>query len=112
MFKRPVNEKSVKTFQEGMENCLHEIEHIWLNDGKNKFICGDNITIADLLACCELEQPGSFILLKIVLYITHVKYFFLKVWPDMMCLQNIQSLVSTETEFGAPLENIMKMHIK
>jgi len=58
MFKRPVNEKSVKTFQEGMENCLHEIEHIWLNDGKNKFICGDNITIADLLACCELEQPG------------------------------------------------------
>lgn len=58
MFQKPVNEKSVKTFQDGMENCLREIEQIWLKDGKNKFICGDDITIADLLACCELEQPG------------------------------------------------------
>jgi len=58
MFKTPIDEKAVKKFQDGMENCLQEIEHIWLKDGKNKFICGNEITIADLLACCELEQPG------------------------------------------------------
>jgi len=58
LLKRPVNEKSVQRFQDGMENCLHQIENIWLDGDKKKFICGDNITIADILACCELEQPG------------------------------------------------------
>lgn len=58
MFQRPADEKSVKKFQDGMEKCLHDIEHIWLEDGRKTFITGDNITIADLLACCELEQPG------------------------------------------------------
>jgi len=58
MFQRPADERSVTKFQGLMENCLHEIEHIWLKDGEKKFIAGDKITIADLLACCELEQPG------------------------------------------------------
>jgi len=58
LLKTPVNEKAVTRFHDGMVNCLHEIEHIWLNGDKKPFLCGDNITIADLLACCELEQPG------------------------------------------------------
>lgn len=112
MFQKPVNEKSVKTFQDGMENCLREIEQIWLKDGKNKFICGDDITIADLLACCELEQPGLFLKFKVYLYTAYVKYYYQKVWLGMMCLQNIQSLVSIEKEFAVPLEHIMKLLIK
>jgi len=112
MFQKPVNEKSVKTFQDGMENCLREIEQIWLKDGKNKFICGDDITIADLLACCELEQPGLFLKFKVYLYTAYVKYYYQKVWLGMMCLQNIQSLVSIEKEFEVPLEHIMKLLIK
>ena len=38
---------------------LDAIEKIWLNDGKNKYIAGgDKISVADIMACCELEQPA------------------------------------------------------
>lgn len=58
MFQRPVEEKKVARFQEEMEKCLGVIETVWLDGGKNKFIAGDKISVADILACCELEQPG------------------------------------------------------
>lgn len=61
MFQRPVEEKKVARFQKEMEKCLGEIETIWLDNGNKKFITGDDISIADLLACCELEQPGKHI---------------------------------------------------
>lgn len=59
MFQRPVEEKKVARFQKEMEKCLGEIETVWLDGGNKKFIMGDKISIADLLACCELEQPGT-----------------------------------------------------
>lgn len=59
LLNRPVNEKAVARFLKGMENCLSEIENIWLDRGKKQFIAGDKISVADLLACCELEQPGK-----------------------------------------------------
>ena len=38
---------------------LDAIEKIWLKDGKNKYIAGgDKISVADILVCCELEQPA------------------------------------------------------
>lgn len=58
MFQRPVEEEKVARFKKEMEKCLTEIETIWLDGGKKKFITGNEITIADILACCELEQPG------------------------------------------------------
>nr|QBM06408.1 glutathione S-transferase theta [Daphnia magna] len=58
MFNRPVEEKKVARFQKEMEKCLEVIENIWLDHGKKDFITGPNISVADLLACCELEQPG------------------------------------------------------
>nr|QNM80618.1 glutathione S-transferase theta [Daphnia pulex] len=58
MLQKPVDEKKVARFQKEMEKCLSEIENIWLDSGKKNFITGDKISIADLLACCELEQPG------------------------------------------------------
>jgi glutathione S-transferase len=59
MLQKPVDEKKVARFQKEMEKCLSEIENIWLDSGKKNFIIGDKISIADLLACCELEQPGN-----------------------------------------------------
>lgn len=58
MFQKPVDEKKVARFQKEMEKCLNEIENVWLDCGRKDFITGDKISIADLLACCELEQPG------------------------------------------------------
>lgn len=76
LLKTPVNEKAVTRFHDGMVNCLHEIEHIWLNGDKKPFLCGDNITIADLLACCELEQPGWIPIFKCDLFTANI--FILK----------------------------------
>ena len=58
MFQKTPDEKKIARFQKEMEKCLGEIETVWLDGGKKKFIIGDELTIADLLACCELEQPG------------------------------------------------------
>jgi len=67
MLQKPVDEKKVARFQKEMEKCLSEIENIWLESGKKKFITGDKISIADLLACCELEQPGNQVNFSIVI---------------------------------------------
>ncbi|XP_027220725.2 glutathione S-transferase theta-1 isoform X1 [Penaeus vannamei] len=56
MLGMPVNEKKVAEFKERMETVLDQLETIWLKD--RPFIAGDHITIADLLAACELEQPS------------------------------------------------------
>lgn len=41
-----------------MEVC-DKINDIWLKDGK-KYVAGDNITVADLLAITELDQLSEF----------------------------------------------------
>ncbi len=43
------------TFQALLEKTLDFIETVYLKD--RDYICGDDITIADLLAVCELMQP-------------------------------------------------------
>ena len=58
MTQQPPNEKSVARFQHGMEKVLDDIEEIWLESGQKKYICGDKISVADIVACCELEQPS------------------------------------------------------
>merc|ERR1719167_45313 len=50
------NPKKVAEFQERMETVLDQFETIWLKD--QPFIAGNHVTIADLLATCELEQPS------------------------------------------------------
>lgn len=54
----PPNPEKLKSYQNRMEVCLDEIEEIWLE--KNKFLTGDDITIADILGACELEQPSKY----------------------------------------------------
>lgn len=37
---------------------LDKFENVWLENGNKDFLCGDQISVADIMACCELEQPS------------------------------------------------------
>lgn len=52
----PVNEDNLKTFGKQLDDVLGVIENIWLKE--NPFIAGKELSVADLLATTELEQPG------------------------------------------------------
>jgi len=51
-----VNQKRAAFFENGLEGVLDTMETIWLKD--NPYIAGKELSIADLLAVTELEQPG------------------------------------------------------
>uniref|UniRef100_A0A1B6CIJ9 GST C-terminal domain-containing protein n=1 Tax=Clastoptera arizonana TaxID=38151 RepID=A0A1B6CIJ9_9HEMI len=51
----PPKQSLLDIYFKGMEDTCDIIENIWLK-GKN-FLCGDEISIADLIGICELEQP-------------------------------------------------------
>jgi len=55
--RKPANEKSVAKALKDMEACLGTVEQVWLQGGNKKYIAGDKISVADILACCEMEQP-------------------------------------------------------
>ena len=55
---QPPKESSVARFQKGMEKNLEQIENVWLENGNKKYLCGDKISVADIVALCELEQPS------------------------------------------------------
>lgn len=54
----PADEVKVAQHFEDMLKCLNQMESIWLDGGKKQFVAGDEISVADLFALCELEQPG------------------------------------------------------
>ena len=58
LFQKPPKEEAVARFHKEMEKCLDQIQTVWLDNGNKKFIAGDQISVADLLACCEMEQPS------------------------------------------------------
>lgn len=49
------NEKKVMNFQRRMSDTLDFMESVWLSPGP--WIAGDEISVADLWAACEIEQP-------------------------------------------------------
>lgn len=51
-----MDNKKVERFANRLQISLNEIEEVFLK-GDKPFLCGDNITIADLLGSCEVEQP-------------------------------------------------------
>ena len=54
------DDKKVANQAKRVKDTLDAIENIWLDGGKNKYIAGgDKISVADIQACCELEQPGA-----------------------------------------------------
>ncbi|KAG5684919.1 hypothetical protein PVAND_014127 [Polypedilum vanderplanki] len=54
---KPVNEERVRSFKKQMENSLDALENIWLQSTEKEFLATKEISFADVLAACELEQP-------------------------------------------------------
>lgn len=55
--KAPDDDRIIASAQKQMEHTLDEIERYWLKEC-GPFIAGDDLSFADLLAACELEQPS------------------------------------------------------
>lgn len=58
--KKPVNEKLVARLEDKMIDTLDLIENIWLKN--NQYLCGDEISISDIIAICEIDQPSNQII--------------------------------------------------
>ena len=54
--KRPVNEAIKVEGLEILQQSLDTLQSYWLLEGKRPFVCSQDISIADLLMACELEQ--------------------------------------------------------
>ncbi|DBB00858.1 TPA: Glutathione S-transferase theta-1 [Trebouxia sp. C0004] len=52
--KQPVSEGQAKQHVAGMKTTFQTLEQFWL--AKSPFLAGNEISIADLLHCCELDQ--------------------------------------------------------
>lgn len=51
------NPGKISKLEENMAQCLDNIETLWLSQGK--YIAGDHITVADIVAATEIEQPRN-----------------------------------------------------
>ncbi|KAG8225500.1 hypothetical protein J437_LFUL014136 [Ladona fulva] len=54
---KPANPARVSDLQTRMEKTLDDVENIWLQKGKKKYLAGDKISVADIWGACEVEQP-------------------------------------------------------
>ena len=54
---KPINKEELEKYWTRMKKTLDQIEQIWLDNGKKNYIAGDKISVADIVAVCELEQP-------------------------------------------------------
>jgi len=54
---RLADPKRVLLLQNKMDENLNLLENVWLKD--KPFLCGDKISISDLVAACEIEQPSK-----------------------------------------------------
>jgi glutathione S-transferase len=53
----PPDEKKIRAFEKLMHKGLDDLENIWLASSDKDFLATKEISFADILACCELEQP-------------------------------------------------------
>lgn len=54
---KPVDESRVKLFKSNMLQTLDLLENVWLESSDKAFLTTNEISFADILAACELEQP-------------------------------------------------------
>ena len=52
-----VDTERVAVAEKALSSCLDDFERMWLQDGRS-YVAGEVISVADILAVCELEQPG------------------------------------------------------
>lgn len=62
---QPVSENKVQAFKKQMEGALTSLENIWLESADKQFIASKEISFADILAACELEQPKMVCRIKL-----------------------------------------------
>lgn len=62
---KPVNAKRVAHLEKQMVNTLDLIENIWLKD--KPYLCGNEISISDIIAICEIEQPSVYTIFVVTL---------------------------------------------
>ena len=54
----PVKPEVEDRMRKNLEQCLNTIETVWLDNGNYKYLNGmTSVSVADIMACCELEQP-------------------------------------------------------
>ncbi|KDR15740.1 Glutathione S-transferase theta-1 [Zootermopsis nevadensis] len=73
----PPNEKKVAEFERRMKTTLGLIENVWLEN--TPYLTGNQITIADLLGVCEIEQP------RIAGYDARAEYPKIAAWMEKVC---------------------------
>ena len=57
---QPVSEKDEKMYTKKYLHALKMFQRVFLKEGQNRWVAGtDDITVADLQACCELEQCAA-----------------------------------------------------
>lgn len=54
---KPPSESKIAMFQGHMEKALDILENVWLESTEKTFLTTNEISFADILAACELEQP-------------------------------------------------------
>ena len=52
-----VDNMRVAVAEKALTSCLDDFERMWLRDGRS-YMAGEEISVADILAVCELEQPS------------------------------------------------------
>ena len=55
---KKIDEKKVAAAEKTMISCLNDFERVWLGGGEKKYVAGDKISVADIMAVCELDQPS------------------------------------------------------
>ena len=59
MMTKKMDERKVAAAEKTMVKCLDEFEGVWLRGGARRWVAGaEQISVADILAACELEQPS------------------------------------------------------
>jgi len=58
MTTKKFDEKAVAKAEKNMLGCLDDFERVWLRNGEKRYVAGDTISVADILAACEMEQPS------------------------------------------------------
>ncbi|KAJ3644976.1 hypothetical protein Zmor_022672 [Zophobas morio] len=54
---KPTDPDQLQKYEDNMDSCLHTVETIWLANGP--YITGNRISVADIFAACEIEQPRA-----------------------------------------------------
>lgn len=60
LFQKPINEKKVQMYFNGLQQTLDILESTWLGSGNKQYLASEKISFADILCSCELEQTSKY----------------------------------------------------